>query len=225
MFVPNTGFSSKTRKIGRKTKPTQGGRSGAWTGCPRRLSSFRACPHPTGSSRLIDSAGSDLAGTARTECAQSLSSVLLTSARQGLDHKEGKYLGFKRKVKRYSDKLTSDKIIFLNYRQTFYQNTRKTCRRRRILPIFYKFPVRRHLSMRFNWESVTLLLQVLWISVSINVRQNRQQHCNGEDSYSNTDNYSNKEKTECFFRFSHTDREQILLMNFLFRIGNVAKSS
>jgi hypothetical protein len=106
----------KTRKIGRKTKPTQGGRSGAWTGCPRRLSSFRACPHPTGSSRLIDSAGSDLAGTARTECAQSLSSVLLTSARQGLDHKEGKYLGFKRKVKRYSDKLTSDKIIFLNYR-------------------------------------------------------------------------------------------------------------
>ena len=69
--------------------------SGAWTGCPRRLSSFRACPHPTGSSRLIDSAGSDLAGTARTECGQSLSSVLLTSARQRLDNKEGKYLGFK----------------------------------------------------------------------------------------------------------------------------------
>jgi hypothetical protein len=145
-----TFFSIKTRKIGRKTKPTQGGRSGAWTGCPRRLSSFRACPHPTGSSRLIDSAGSDLAGTARTECAQSLSSVLLTSARQGLDHKEGKYLGFKRKVKRYSDKLTSDKIIFLNYRQTFYQNTRKTCGRRRILSVFFKFPDRRHPSMGFN---------------------------------------------------------------------------
>ena len=124
--------------------------SGAWTGCPRRLSSFRACPHPTGSSRLIDSAGSDLAGTARTECAQSLSSVLLTSARQGLDHKEGKYLGFKRKVKRYSDKLTSDKIIFLNYHQTFYQNTRKTCERRRILSVFFKFPDRRHPSMGFN---------------------------------------------------------------------------
>ena len=124
--------------------------SGAWTGCPRRLSSFRACPHPTGSSRLIDSAGSDLAGTARTECAQSLSSVLLTSARQGLDHKEGKYLGFNRKVKRYSDKLTSDKIIFLNYRQTFYQNTRKTRERRRILSIFFKFPDRRHPSMGFN---------------------------------------------------------------------------
>ncbi len=79
--------------------------------------------------------------------------------------------------------------------------------------------------MRFNWESVTLLLQVFWISVSINVRQYRQQYRNGEDSYRNADHYSNKEKTECFFRFGHTDREQILLMNFLFRTGNVAKSS
>jgi len=124
--------------------------SGAWTGCPRRLSSFRACPHPTGSSRLIDSAGSDLAGTARTERARSLSSVLLASARQGSGHKEGKYLGFKRKVKRYSDKLTSDKIIFLNCRQTFYQNTRKTCGRRQKLSIFFKFLDRRHPSMGFN---------------------------------------------------------------------------
>jgi len=120
------------------------------TGCPRRLSSFRACPHPTGSSRLIDSAGSDLAGTARTERAQSLSSVLLASARQRLDNKGGKYLGFKRKVKRYSDKLISDKIIFLNCRQTFYQNTRKTCGRRRKLSIFFKFLDRRHPSMGFN---------------------------------------------------------------------------
>ena len=141
----------KTRKSVERRNQRRGAKdSGAWTGCPRRLSSFRACPHPTGSSRLIDSAGSDLAGTARTECAQSLSSVLLTSARQGLDHKEGKYLGFKRKVKRYSDKLTSDKIIFLNYRQTFYQNTRKTCERRRILSVFFKFPDRRHPSMGFN---------------------------------------------------------------------------
>jgi hypothetical protein len=124
--------------------------SGAWTGCPRRLSSFRAGPHPTGSSRLIDSAGSDLAGTARTERAQSLSSVLLASARQGSGHKEGKYLGFKRKVKGYSDRLISDKIIFLNCRQTFYQNTRKTCGRRRRLSIFFKFPDRRHPSMGFN---------------------------------------------------------------------------
>ncbi len=70
--------------------------------------------------------------------------------------------------------------------------------------------------MRFNWESVTLLLQVLWVPVSINVRQYRQQHCDGEDSYGNADHYSDEEETECFFRFGHTDREQILLMNFLF---------
>ncbi len=152
MFVPNAlSFQLKPEKSVERRNQRRGAKdSGAWTGCPRRLSSFRACPHPTGSSRLIDSAGSDLAGTARTECAQSLSSVLLTSARQGLDHKEGKYLGFKRKVKRYSDKLTSDKIIFLNYRQTFYQNTRKTCERRRILSVFFKFPDRRHPSMGFN---------------------------------------------------------------------------
>lgn len=152
MFVPNTlSFQLKPEKSVERRNQRRGAKdSGAWTGCPRRLSSFRACPHPTGSSRLIDSAGSDLAGTARTECAQSLSSVLLTSARQGSDHKEGKYLGFKRKVKRYSDKLTSDKIIFLNYRQTFYQNTRKTRKRRRTLSIFFKFPDRRHPSMGFN---------------------------------------------------------------------------
>ena len=152
MFVPNAlSFQLKPEKSVERRNQRRGAKdSGAWTGCPRRLSSFRACPHPTGSSRLIDSAGSDLAGTARTECAQSLSSVLLTSARQGLDHKEGKYLGFNRKVKRYSDKLTSDKIIFLNYRQTFYQNTRKTCGRRRRLSIFFKFPDRRHPSMGFN---------------------------------------------------------------------------
>jgi len=70
--------------------------------------------------------------------------------------------------------------------------------------------------MRFNWESVTLLLQVFWISVSINVRQNRQQYRNGEDSYSNTDHYSNKEETEYFFRLSHMVLEQILLMKFNF---------
>ena len=152
MFVPNAlSFQLKPEKSVERRNQRRGAKdSGAWTGCPRRLSSFRACPHPTGSSRLIDSAGSDLAGTARTECAQSLSSVLLTSARQGLDHKEESYLGFTRKVKRYSDKLTSDKIIFLNYRQTFYQNTRKTCGRRRRLSIFFKFPDRRHPSMGFN---------------------------------------------------------------------------
>ena len=94
--------------------------SGAWTGCPRRLSSFRACPHPTGSSRLIDSAGSNLAGTARTECGQSLSSVLLASARQRLDNKRGKYLEFKRKVKRYSDKLISEKIILSDSTQSLF---------------------------------------------------------------------------------------------------------
>ena len=70
--------------------------------------------------------------------------------------------------------------------------------------------------MRFNWESVALLLQVFWISVSINVGQYRQQYRNGEDSYSNTDYYSNKEKTECFFRLSHMVLEQILLMKFNF---------
>ena len=70
--------------------------------------------------------------------------------------------------------------------------------------------------MRFNWESVTLLLQVFWISVSINVRQYRQQYRNGEDSYSNTDHYSNKEEAERFFRFSHMVLEQILLMKFNF---------
>ena len=151
MFVPSTGFSFKTRKSVERRNQRRGAKeSGAWTGCPRRLSSFRACPHPTGSSRLIDSAGSDLAGTARTERAQSLSSMLLASARQGLSHKDGNYLGFKRKVKRYSDKLISDKIIFLNCRQTFYQNTRKTCGRRRKLSIFFKFLDRRHPSMGFN---------------------------------------------------------------------------
>ena len=152
MSVPNTlSFQLKPEKSVERRNQRRGAKdSGAWTGCPRRLSSFRACPHPTGSSRLIDSAGSDLAGTARTEHVQSLSSVLLTSARQGLDHKEESYLGFKRKVKRYSDKLTSDKIIFLNYRQTFYQNTRKTCGRRLTLSIFFKFPDRRHPSMGFN---------------------------------------------------------------------------
>ena len=70
--------------------------------------------------------------------------------------------------------------------------------------------------MRFNWESVTLLLQVFWISVSINVRQYRQQYRNGEDSYRDADHYSNKEKTECFFRLSHMVLEQILLMKFNF---------
>ena len=70
--------------------------------------------------------------------------------------------------------------------------------------------------MRFNWESVTLLLQVLWVPVSINVRQYRQQHCDGEDSYRNADHYSDKEEAECFFRFSHMVLEQILLMKFNF---------
>ena len=72
---------------------------------------------------------------------------------------------------------------------------------------------------------VALLLQVLWVPVSINVRQYRQQHCDGEDSYSNTDHYSNKEEAECFFRLSHMVLEQILLMKFNFQAGNLAKSS
>jgi hypothetical protein len=65
-------------------------------------------------------------------------------------------------------------------------------------------------------ESVTLLLQVLWVPVSINVGQNRQQHRNGEDSYGNADDYSNKEEAECFFRFGHRVLERILLMKFKF---------
>ena len=108
------------KSVERRTQRRGAKESGAWTGCPRRLSSFRACPHPTGSSRLIDSAGSDLAGTARTECGQSLSSVLLASARQRLDNKGRKYLGFKRKVKRYSDKLISEKIILSDSTQSLF---------------------------------------------------------------------------------------------------------
>ena len=108
------------KSVERRTQRRGAKESGAWTGCPRRLSSFRACPHPTGSSRLIDSAGSNLAGTARTECGQSLSSVLLASARQRLDNKGRKYLGFKRKVKRYSDKLISDKIILSDSTQSHF---------------------------------------------------------------------------------------------------------
>ena len=108
------------KSVERRTQRRGAKESGAWTGCPRRLSSFRACPHPTGSSRLIDSAGSNLAGTARTECGQSLSSVLLASARQRLNNKGRRYLGFKRKVKRYSDKLISDRIILSDSTQSLF---------------------------------------------------------------------------------------------------------
>ena len=172
MSVPNTlSFQLKPEKSVERRSQRRGAKdSGAWTGCPRRLSSFRACPHPTGSSRLIDSAGSNLAGTARTECAQSLSSVLLTSARQGSDHKEGKYLGFKRKVKRYSDKLTSDKIIFLNYHQTFFFRTQeKPASAGGYSPSFSNSQIDGVPPWDSIGESVTLLLQVLWISVSVNV--------------------------------------------------------
>jgi hypothetical protein len=58
-------------------------------------------------------------------------------------------------------------------------------------------------------ESVTLLLQVLWIPVSVNIGQNRQQHCNREDPDCDADHYSNKEETECFFRFGHMVLKQI----------------
>jgi hypothetical protein len=173
-FMPNTGFSSKTRKSVERRSQRKGAKeSGAWTGCPRRLSSFRACPHPTGSSRLIDSAGSDLAGTARTECGQSLSSVLLTSARQGLDNKGEKYLGFKRKVKRYSDSLTSYKIVFLNQHNLSLLKPKKNLRAQTntlhppqvpgLMVAFHGTPTK---------ESITLLLQVLWVPVSINIGQN-----------------------------------------------------
>ncbi len=124
--------------------------------------------------------------------------------------------------KRYSDKLISDKIIFLNYRQTFYQNTRKTYGRRFVLSIFFKFPVRRHLSMGFNRESVTLLLQVLWISVSVNIGQYRQQHCNGEDSYSDADHYSNKEEAECFSFRSYGSGTDII-DEIQFSTGNLSE--
>jgi hypothetical protein len=142
--------------------------------------------------------------------------VLLASARQGLDQKRGRYLGSKRKVKRYSDKLTSDKIIFLTYRLTFYQDTEKACGRRLSLSIFFKFHGRRHPSRDSTRESVALLLQVLWVSVSINFGQNWQQHRNGEDPDCDADHYSNKEETKCFLRFGHMVLEQISLMKFKF---------